>query len=80
MENRFDLRAPEMTTDEFLATLRSSKSLSTTQKSLVRDFLSHCDMVKFAKYLPPNTEAETSYESAKRLVDETMEDPMEAKK
>ncbi len=79
MENRFDLRAPEMTTDEFLAALKSSSSLSAEQKGLVRDFLSHCDMVKFAKYLPPDTEAETSYESAKRLVDETRKYPAEAK-
>lgn len=79
MENRFNLRAPEMTTDEFMTTLKSSESLSSAQKGLVRDFLSHCDMVKFAKYLPPDTEAETSYESAKRLVDETRKYPTEAK-
>jgi hypothetical protein len=78
MENRFNLRAPEMTTDEFLTALKSSSSLSAEQKGLVREFLSHCDMVKFAKYLPADTEAETSYESAKRLVDETRETAMEA--
>jgi hypothetical protein len=79
MENRFNLRAPEMTTDEFLATLRSSESLNSAQKGLVRDFLSHCDMVKFAKYRPADAEAEASYESAKRLIDETREDITEAK-
>jgi hypothetical protein len=73
VENRFQLRAPEMTTEEFLATLKDSKILNAEQKILLKDFLSHCDMVKFAKYLPDEKESESSYESAKRFIDETKE-------
>ena len=47
--------------------------LNNEQKGDVRDFLSHCDMVKFAKYLPDQREIELSYESAKKLVDGTKE-------
>lgn len=73
LENRFSLRAPEMTTEEFLSTLRDSDILNPGQKGLMREFLSHCDMVKFAKYLPDQKEAESSYESARKIVDETKE-------
>lgn len=73
IENRFQLKAPEMTTEEFLLTLKESAVLNSEQKSLVKDFLSHCDMVKFAKYLPQKNEIDASYESAKNLVDQTRE-------
>jgi hypothetical protein len=73
IENRFQLKAPEMTTEEFLLTLKESEVLDSGQKSLVKDFLSHCDMVKFAKYLPEKNEIDSSYTSAKNLVDQTKE-------
>ena len=73
IEDRFKLKAPEMTTEEFLTTLKKSEALNSEQKSLVKDFLSHCDMVKFAKYLPQKKEIDSSYESAKNLVDQTKE-------
>jgi transglutaminase-like putative cysteine protease len=73
IEDRFQMKAPEMTTEEFLATLKYSGVLNNEQKGDVRDFLSHCDMVKFAKYLPDQREIELSYESAKKLVDGTKE-------
>jgi len=73
IENRFQLKAPEMTTEEFLLTLKESEVLNSEQKSLVKDFLSHCDMVKFAKYLPEKNEIDSSYTSARNLVDQTKE-------
>jgi uncharacterized membrane protein len=73
IEDRFQLKAPEMTTEEFLATLKYSGVLNKEQKGDVRDFLSHCDMVKFAKYLPDQREIELSYDSARRLIDGTKE-------
>jgi len=74
LENRFNLRAPEMTTEEFLNSVKDNKMLSYEHKSLLRDFLSHCDLVKFAKYEPPEKEAGLSFESAKRLIDQTKEE------
>ena len=71
LENRFHLKAPEMTTDEFLNNLKSTKVLRSEHKSLLRDFLSHCDMVKFARYKPEENEIESSYESAQNLVEQT---------
>ena len=71
LENRFQLKAPEMTTDEFLSNLKSTKVMRSEHKSLLRDFLSHCDMVKFARYKPEEDEIESSYESAQNLVEQT---------
>ncbi|KPK29829.1 MAG: hypothetical protein AMK70_15170 [Nitrospira bacterium SG8_35_1] len=73
LENRFQLKAPEMTTEEFLFTLKTSSDLNADQKSLLRDFLSHCDMVKFAKYIPGEPEITASQNSARKLVDQTRE-------
>lgn len=74
LENRFRLRAPEMTTEEFLNTVKSNKDFSYEHKSLLADFLSHCDLVKFAKYQPAENEADLSFGSAKRLIDQTKEE------
>ncbi len=73
LEDRFSMQAPEMTTDEFLVLLRNTNKLNADQKDLLRQFLSHCDMVKFAKHLPQEKEIESSFEHAKRLVEQTKE-------
>ncbi len=73
LENRFHLKAPEMTTEEFLMGLKDTKALKSDHKSLLREFLSHCDMVKFAKHSPDEKEAELSYNSASMLVEQTKE-------
>jgi hypothetical protein len=71
IENRFHLRAPEMTTEEFLFSIRDSGDLNSEQQNLLREFLSDCDMVKFARYSPESTEIVKSHGSAKRLIDQT---------
>lgn len=71
LEDRFALKAPEMTTEEFLLMLKVSKTLSYEHKDLLQGFLSHCDMVKFAKYGPSGQEIDSSFESGKRLIDQT---------
>ena len=73
IERVFRLKAPEMTTEEFLNSLGVSSALSIGQKELLRDFLSACDLVKFAKYAPSSDEAEKVYTTAKGFVEETKE-------
>ena len=73
LEDRFSMQAPEMTTEEFLVLLRDTDKLNADQKALLRQFLAHCDMVKFAKHLPDEHEIESSYEHAKRLIEQTKE-------
>ena len=71
LEERFGLRAPERTTDEFLADLGKSSALTPAQKGSLQEFLAACDMVKFAKYEPQRPELEALYNSALRLIEET---------
>ena len=71
LEERFELQAPDRTTDEFLDELRWRPVLSSGQKDLLRDFLVRCDLVKFAKVeLAPN-DLQGLYNSALTLIDQT---------
>jgi len=80
IENRFSIRAPEMTTEEFLTSIRDSGILTGLHKNLVKRFLELCDIVKFAKYGPTPKEIDKSFEAAKKLIDETKSFEEEFKK
>ena len=71
LENRFSFRAPEMTTEEFMENIKNSSVLVEEHKELLKEFLSHCDMVKFAKYGPTPIEMLDSFKSAESLVEQT---------
>jgi hypothetical protein len=71
IQNRFKIYAPDMTTEEFLDTVARTRVLQDAHSELVRQFLQHCDLVKFAKYSPQAFEIQEAYLSARRLVDET---------
>ena len=71
LEERFDFRAPERTTEEFLHELQDTDLLSAEQKESLGEFLESCDLVKFAKYEPRETELRDLHGSAVRLVEET---------
>jgi hypothetical protein len=75
LEERFGLQAPERTTEEFLADLKASPSLNQPQKDSLQQFLSACDLVKFARYQPGRLELEGLYNSALRLIEETEPKP-----
>ena len=67
------MSAPERTTEEFLVEMAHTNKLENSHKVLIREFLERCDMVKYAKYGPSNTEIKETYDAAKRLIDETRE-------
>ena len=71
IQNRFSIYAPDMTTEEFLEAVARTRVLQDAHSDLVRRFLQHCDLVKFAKYSPQPFEIQEAYLSARRLVDET---------
>lgn len=71
LEERFDLHAPERTTEEFLEELQTSPKLSLEQKRLLTDFLARCDLVKFARYAPSEDELKGLWDVAMRIVEET---------
>ena len=71
LEERFEFRAPERTTEEFLRELSGTDLLLPEQKDSLGRFLGSCDLVKFAKYEPRETELRELHGSAWRLVEET---------
>jgi hypothetical protein len=71
IEDRFRLRAPEQTTEEFIREAASARVLTDAHQSLVHAFLEQCDLVKFARHRPGAIEMNTAYDAAERLVHET---------
>jgi hypothetical protein len=76
LEERFDFRAPERTTEEFLYELQGTNLLTAAQKDSLREFLNRCDLVKFAKYEPREPELRDLHAAAVRLVEETEPAPL----
>ena len=77
VEDRFGLRAPEMTTEEFLEAVRNSPALERSDRVLLESFMAECDLVKFARHVPPATEAEAAITTAEAFVRETAPRPAE---
>lgn len=71
IENRFGLRAPEQTTEEFLTALGVDAMLAPGHKSLLKNFLQHCDLVKFAKHEPTTEDIQKTFDSCKDFIGET---------
>ncbi len=71
LENRFELRAPDLTTEEFLETVADSAELSNDHKKLLREFLRHADLVKFAGVEPSENDINESVSKATTFLNET---------
>ncbi len=102
IEDRFDLHAPERTTEEFLAELRftvrgegvpplrvagilpairrqdalatkeqGQDALATTDKQVLEEFLTHCDLVKFAKHDPTTEQVQRTFDLVKDFIART---------
>jgi len=68
IEEQFGIRAPEQTTEEFLQSLTRSKEHLRDYTDLLMDFLRHCDLVKFAAYLPMSDEIQGTVDSCYRFI------------
>mgnify|MGYP006295358553 CR=1 FL=1 len=71
IERRFDVRAPEQTTEEFLEAARHSEALA-PYREMLEDFLTHADLVKFAAYEPSESEVGSSIEACRSFVEATI--------
>jgi HAMP domain-containing protein len=74
LENRFGLRSPELTTEEFVAELASSPDLVRSHQRLLGEFLRRADLVKFAHLVPDPADVELSLESARSFLEATRDD------
>ena len=73
IERRFDLMAPEWTTQEFLVQTQRSDVLPFEHRSTLGGFLEACDMVKFALHEPPEVEITIAFATAREFVDQTVD-------
>ena len=73
LEDRFNVRAPEMTTEEFLLVTSRDGRLSVPHRRLLGEFLNESDMVKFARHVPTVPDSERAFEAARRFVGDTTE-------
>jgi hypothetical protein len=71
LEDRFVVRAPEMTTEEFLDATARSSVLQSSQRDLLGEFLAESDLVKFARHVPTLADSDRVLGAAERFVDET---------
>src|SRR5437773_553653 len=78
LEERFNFRAPERTTEEFLLDLKATTLLTIEQKQSLADFLEQCDLVKFARFEPTEAELRRLHDAALRLIDETQYEKTDA--
>ena len=69
IEERFNIRAPEMTTEEFMECVRRSPDLLAVQQDFLAQFLSFSDMVKFACYETRDGDRVEALATARRFVE-----------
>ena len=70
IEDQYGVRAPELTTEEFLQEARRSAELSGPRRELLSAFLERCDRVKFAAYSPEQRESKEALTLARRFLGE----------
>lgn len=77
IEQRFAIRAPEQTTEEFLAVLqREPERLAPEHHRLLQQFLAHTDLVKYARATPSPQEISQTIADTRAFITETIEDPI----
>jgi hypothetical protein len=71
LEARYDIRAPELTTEEFLREARRAAGLTAEHRELLSSFMARCDRVKFAGYRPESEESLTTLRAARGFIEDT---------
>ena len=74
IEHRFNLRAPERTTEEFLIELATADILGTDDKTDLGEFLKLSDLVKFAKHNPTTEQIQKTFDLVKNFIEKTKSD------
>jgi len=71
LEDRFELHAPELTTEEFLTLTSTSAELTGDQRGTLQSFLHWADLVKFARIVPSSDDTDKSVSVVRQFLDET---------
>lgn len=71
LEGRFQLNAPDETTEEIVEEMSRSHELDGAQRNILQEFMRQADMVKFAKGHPDRTTMESAFTTTRQFVEET---------
>jgi hypothetical protein len=71
LERRYDIRAPELTTEEFLQVASRAPELTSAHRTQLSQFLERCDRVKFAGYRPESNESIDTLAAARAFIEDT---------
>ena len=72
LEERFGIRAPELTTQEFIHEASSNALLKEEHRAFLIEFLKHSDYVKFARYAPTPEQMQRVFGLVERFINETI--------
>ena len=78
IEDRFGLSAPEQTTDEFLSSISRDGYFHSGTQDLLKSFLEHCDLVKFARYVPETDEINRTFNVTRDFIEQTKQEVKDA--
>jgi hypothetical protein len=73
IEERFGLRAPERTTEEFLAEAAGGLPVTAEQKHILAEFLTWVDLVKFAALEPSQHDVQRTFDTCRDFIESTKE-------
>ena len=71
LEGRFNLNAPDETTEEIVEEMSKSPELDGSQRNILQEFMRQADMVKFAKGHPDRSTMEAAFGTTKQFVEQT---------
>ncbi len=71
LEGRYEIRAPELTTEEFLQVASRAQELTVAHRNQLSQFLERCDRVKFAGYRPDSNESIDTLAAARAFIEDT---------
>lgn len=74
LEGRFQLNAPDETTEEIVEEMSRSPELDGSQRNILQEFMRQADMVKFAKGHPDRTTMEAAFDTTRQFVEETKQE------
>jgi hypothetical protein len=71
IERRYGVSAAEMTTEEFLVAALTDNRFGSDTTAGLKEFLTACDMVKYARHEPTTTESDGALRAAEAFVERT---------
>ena len=77
LENRFDLNAAELTTEELTRTMAHDQRVATQEKQVLRSFLTQADLVKFARVDAAQEVMRSAFDTVETFVEKTKKEPEE---